>query len=152
MENKLNIDVPNDPAIEFRPVVDADADFILSVYASTRAQEMSIVPWSEEQKQAFLKSQLLAQQGHYTSFFPNAQHSIITANDEPIGRIYADRCEKEIYILDITILPTHRNRGIGKNIIKDIIDEAAELADLLAFTLRVSIHPWRCLRGWAFPR
>lgn len=34
-----------------------DAGFLFAVYASTRVEEMALVPWSEEQRQGFLKMQ-----------------------------------------------------------------------------------------------
>ena len=46
--------------ITLRPVEEADQDFLLSVYASSRADEMARVPWSPEQKQAFVRTQFTA--------------------------------------------------------------------------------------------
>ena len=37
-------------AISLRPIEDGDREFLLRVYASTRAEELAQVPWSEEQK------------------------------------------------------------------------------------------------------
>src|SRR5437016_10719744 len=103
METKLSEEQRQEPEIGFRAVGEADADFLFKVYVCTREQEMNLVPWSEEQKEAFLRSQFLAQQQHYTAFFAGAEHSVITINGEDSGRLHIDRGETELYILDITI-------------------------------------------------
>lgn len=111
-------------AITFRAAGPDDEDFLLRVYSSSREYEMSMVPWDDRQKEAFLKMQLTAQQEHYQKFYPNAQHQIIVSNGEPVGRVYVERNDKAIRILDITILPQFRNSGIGTPIIEGLIDEA----------------------------
>jgi ribosomal protein S18 acetylase RimI-like enzyme len=112
--------------VRLRPVEPDDEEFLFAVYASTRASEMELVPWDETQKQAFLRMQFNAQQEFYGSNFSGATHRIITLNDEPVGRLYVSRDDALISILDITILPAHRNAGIGSTIIKDILAEAAQ--------------------------
>ena len=44
-----------------RPVRESDTDFLYCLYASTRADEMAMVDWSEPQKQEFLQLQFNAQ-------------------------------------------------------------------------------------------
>jgi len=53
------------PSITLRPVTPEDETILLELYASTRADEMSLVPWSDEQKRAFVLAQFNAQQLHY---------------------------------------------------------------------------------------
>ena len=67
METKLSEEQRQEPEIGFRAVGEADADFLFKVYVCTREQEMNMVPWSEEQKEAFLRSQFLAQQQQCTT-------------------------------------------------------------------------------------
>ena len=111
--------------ISLRPVTDADDDFLLSVYASTRAEEMSRVPWSPEQKDSFVRMQYAAQKRHYPAQHPKAAHDIILVDGTAVGRIYLDRAGQEFHILDITILPEQRNGGIGSRLLRQVLDEAA---------------------------
>jgi ribosomal protein S18 acetylase RimI-like enzyme len=118
-----------DDKISLRPVAPEDDDFLLSVYASTRAQEMAMVPWTPAQKDAFLRMQFTAQKQHYAAEFPHADHDIICVQGSPVGRIYLDRGEKDgatFQILDITVLPEHRNHGAGTHLLKQIMEEAAQ--------------------------
>lgn len=113
--------------ISLRPVNPADDDFILSVYASTRAAELAQVPWSPEQKDAFVRMQFVAQKQHYAATYPKASHEIICTNEgtSPVGRIYMDRGADALHILDITILPPYRNAGIGSFLLRQLMAEAA---------------------------
>jgi ribosomal protein S18 acetylase RimI-like enzyme len=110
--------------ITLRPVVESDQEFLLAVYASTRASEMAMVPWSAEQKETFVRMQFLAQTNHYASEYPRASHDIICRDGYPAGRIYMERRPDAFHILDITILPQHRRSGIGSFILAQVFEEA----------------------------
>ena len=117
-----------------RTVTVDDADFLYSVYASTRADEMARVDWTMEQKDAFLRMQFNAQSQFYTENYPGAEFQVITLNDQAIGRLYIHRREKEIRIMDIALLPEYRNSGIGSALLRDILEQGKNL------NLPVTIH------------
>jgi ribosomal protein S18 acetylase RimI-like enzyme len=108
------------------PVREADEALLLEIYASTRADEMALIPWEAAQMQAFVQMQFQAQQNHYRSYFPQASHDMILAEEQHIGRLYVDRRETEIRILDVTLLPQARGRGIGTLIMQDLMKETAQ--------------------------
>jgi ribosomal protein S18 acetylase RimI-like enzyme len=111
--------------ITLRPVTSADEEFLLSVYASTRSEEMARVPWTQEQKDAFVRLQFAAQQQHYPAQYPQANHDVISVDGVPVGRIYLDRSKEGLHILDITVLPQYRSAGIGSKVLRQVLDEAA---------------------------
>ncbi|HXA86894.1 MAG TPA: GNAT family N-acetyltransferase [Candidatus Dormibacteraeota bacterium] len=113
--------------ITLRPATEADDDFILACYASTRAQEMAQVPWSAEQKEAFVRMQYVAQKQHYAAEWPRASQDIICVGEIPVGRIYLDRREDALHILDVTVLPLHRNQGTGSTLLRRLLDEASRV-------------------------
>jgi len=112
--------------IRLRTKTEADRPFLTALYASTRTQEMAIVPWSDEQKQAFLLSQFDAQTSHYDQYYDGADFLIIEQDGVPIGRIYIDRTPEEIEIVDIALLPELRGAGLGSRLLRDILQEAEE--------------------------
>jgi GNAT superfamily N-acetyltransferase len=116
-----------EPAITFRPICPEDEDFLRELYASTRQDELAQVPWDEEQKRAFLSMQFTAQHQYYQDQFTAATFDIILLHDHPIGRIYIDRREDEIRLIDIAMLPERRNAGIGTALLKDLLAEAAQV-------------------------
>ena len=111
-------------AITLRDALAEDEAFLREVYASSRAHEMALVPWSDEQREAFLRMQFDAQHSYYHEQFPTADYKIILQDDEPIGRVYVHRTE-EIRVLDITILPAYRNQGMGSSIMLELMAEGS---------------------------
>ena len=122
--------------MELRPVRVSDERFLLSLYESTRAAEMLLVPWSDDQKREFLRGQFEAQRADYVARFPAANHSIIVIDDEPIGRVWIDRSVGEIRLLDIAILPRSQNAGVGTALIEGLQQQAVEAG----LPLRHSVH------------
>lgn len=110
--------------VTLRAVAAGDEAFLLKAYGSIRADELAQVPWSEAQREAFLKMQFDAQQLHYQTHNPEATHDIIILDAHAIGRLYVARRDQEIRILDLTILPEYRNRGIGTSLLKNLMTEA----------------------------
>lgn len=110
--------------ITLRPIRDGDEEFLYRVYASTREPELALVDWSVAQRTAFLQMQFAAQHQYYQEYYPGAVFQLILADDQPIGRLYLVRWPTEIRIIDIALLPTHRNAGIGTALLKQVLAEA----------------------------
>lgn len=118
--------MPETRSITLRPVSPEDESFLLELYAATRADELALTNWDERQRQAFVEMQFATQQQYYRTQFPEADHSIILADDRPVGRLYVARRPEEIRVLDITVAVEHRGAGIGSSILKGLIQEAEE--------------------------
>jgi len=112
--------------ITLRDATGEDEAFLRQVYACTRAEEMALVPWTDEQREAFLRFQFDAQDSYYRSQFPEAAYQIILKDGAPVGRLYVYRNSTDMRILDITILPEHRAAGVGTSLIRDLQAEAEE--------------------------
>lgn len=108
-----------------RPVSAEDEEFLIGLYASTRAEELSQLPWDGDQLEYFVRMQFAAQQQDYQRRYPEAEHRILFVDGRPAGRIYLARREDEIRILDLALAPDERSRGIGSRILRDLITEAA---------------------------
>lgn len=121
--------------IELRTVEEPDQDFLFSVYASTRADEMNLVDWSEKQKNAFLHMQFEAQTKHYSIYYPNAEYKIIERAGVAMGRLSVEDRGDHLLIMDIALLPEYRGSGIGTFLIQELKQEAVRLN--LPLVLRV---------------
>jgi GNAT superfamily N-acetyltransferase len=113
--------------LALRRAGDDDYEFFESVYASTRAEELAPVPWPDEQKRAFLAQQFAAQSSHYAEHYPDASFDVVVVDGEPAGRLIVARREGAILVVDISLLPEHRSRGVGTRLLRPILDEASEL-------------------------
>jgi ribosomal protein S18 acetylase RimI-like enzyme len=111
------------PTLTLRPITDADHPFLLRLYASTRAEEMARVPWTDEQKAAFVLQQFTAQHAWWTEHYPEATFDLVMYDDRPVGRLYVDRWEREIRIVDVAVVPEHRGLGFGEHLIRRVFDE-----------------------------
>jgi ribosomal protein S18 acetylase RimI-like enzyme len=110
-----------------------DLDFLLRVYASSREEEMDqAVHWSDAQKAEFLRGQFELQHRHYQEHYPSATFSVVMALDKKIGRLYVDRWDKEIRLMDVALLPEFRNRGIGEALMRELVAEAERENKLLS--------------------
>lgn len=110
--------------ITLRTIRPEDEDFLYRVYASTRLDELVPLNWDQDQVDAFLQMQFTAQHKYYQEYFTDASFNIILLDNQRIGRLYLDRREDEIRIIDIALLPEYRNAGIGSALLKDILAEA----------------------------
>lgn len=120
--------------VALRPVRPSDEPFLLRVYAGTRAEELAPVPWSPEQKAAFVAQQFAAQTAHYARHYAGMSADVILVDDEPAGRLLVARWGDEIRIVDISILPEFRGRGAGTVVLRQLLGEAA------AAGKRLSVH------------
>ena len=127
--------------IVLRPIRPEDDSFLARVYASSRADELAITGWSEEQKAAFCRQQFDAQSTYYAANYAEASFQIIEREGAPIGRLYVDRAKNEIRIVDIALLPEFRGSGIGTELLHELLEEAR------AAGKSVSIHVERFNRA-----
>jgi GNAT superfamily N-acetyltransferase len=111
-------------SVALRPSKPEDRDLLLRVYASTRTQELAQVPWTEDQKRAFLAMQFDAQDKYYRENYVTAEFLVIEDEGAPAGRLYVDRWADEIRLMDIALLPEHRGKGLGTRLLKDLQSEA----------------------------
>jgi hypothetical protein len=111
---------------------------------------MALVPWTDAQKQAFLKMQFSAQKASYAKEYPGARHAVICRDDDPVGRLYLDRSQERFHTLDITIANTCRDQGIGSVVLRKIVQEQSRLADQPRFMWKTSIHRCVSSSAWAF--
>ena len=110
-EGVSSADLP--AGVTLRPITDDDLPFLAELYASTRRQEVARTPWSEEQREAFLRWQFEAQHRHYQEHYPDCAFQVVERDGEPVGRLYVDRWESEIRLVDVALLPEHRGHGLG---------------------------------------
>lgn len=83
------------------------------------------MPWSPEQKAAFLAQQFAAQTSHYARQYPGMSADVVVLAGEPAGRLLVARSDDEILVVDISLLPAFRGRGVGTALLRGLLDEAA---------------------------
>lgn len=107
-----------------RPRTLADTEFFAALYASTRATELAPVPWPDEAKQAFLRSQFEAQSRHYDLHYATAEFLVVEREDERIGRMILSWGEQDLHLVDIALIPARCGRGLGTALLRAAMAQA----------------------------
>ena len=113
--------------ITFRPIREKDMPLLLRVFESTRP-DVALSTLPDEQKSQFLQMQFRAQHQQYQARFPHAEYLLVLRENVAVGRLYVDRREDEIRILDLAILPEHRRQGIGSSVVAGLLNDADRVA------------------------
>jgi len=108
-------------AVTLRPATGADYDFMRRLYHSTRVEELAHVPFSAEEKAAFLDQQFAAQFEHYTIHYPTCERNIIEIGGLPIGRFWVDEWREQIRLVDIALIPDWRGSGVGSKLLEGLL-------------------------------
>lgn len=109
-------------------------EFLSALYASTREEELASVPWTPEQKSAFVQQQFWAQHQHWHENYAHTSWDLILVDGTPAGRFYVARWPADIRVVDVALMPEHRGTGIGTRLFHELFAEAD------ATGRKVSIH------------
>lgn len=106
---------------------DADLPFLIQLFGSTRADEMARVPWTLDEKNAFLIQQFGAQRKHYYHFYPKAAFDVIEQHGRAVGRLYLHEGPTRVNVMDIALMPGDRGKGVGTALMTAVQAYAAAL-------------------------
>jgi|SRR5437016_1796225 len=121
---ETGVALPRGGTLRLRPVADRDEQFLLSVYAGTRAEELAQAEWEPGQRELFIKWQFDLQRREYDVRFPDAEYKVILVDEQPAGRIWIGRDREQIRLLDIALLSQFQNRGVGTLLLRRLMDES----------------------------
>jgi ribosomal protein S18 acetylase RimI-like enzyme len=141
MENLAPASVPvelKDRGFCLRPETASDADFLLTLYLSVRWHELAVTNWPDASKRAFLVSQFQTQKQQYGVAYLGLERRIIEGASGPLGRLYLLSSEREVRVVDISLLAAWRNQGIGTALLLQLGCEADRARKQLC--LQVELH------------
>ena len=119
-----------------------DRAFLLSLYASTRAAELALLPWSEAEKSAFVRQQFDAQDSSYRSTYPDARLQIVTIDGQAVGRWYVVELADELRLIDVILATEVRSQGAGTALLEALCEEG----DAKGLPVRLHVEPWNRAR------
>lgn len=122
--------------ISLRTAIPDDQTFLLELFAGTR-DDLSLANLETGQKQLLIELQFRARQNQYQFAYPKATNSIILEGVREVGSIIVNRGERDIHVVDISLLPECRNRGIGTRVLRTLLEEA--LAEAKSVGLQVAV-------------
>ncbi|RDS81422.1 GNAT family N-acetyltransferase [Dyella psychrodurans] len=100
-------------SIQLRAARTDDLPYLRGLYRALRSEELSLADWPEAFKQTFLDDQFALQHMHYVNSYADADFWVIERHQQAIGRYYLLREPPCYHIVDITLDPAWRSRGVG---------------------------------------
>lgn len=111
--------------LELRLASPEDGPFLQQLFATTRANELAFMSGGELQKKAFLALQFETQNRQFRLSYPQAENRVILWHGEPIGRLLVNEDDRELTLVDVSLLTDYRNRGLGTRLIRNLLSDAA---------------------------
>ncbi len=136
-------DLADGGKLTLRPVTTEDEPFLVSLYESTRDDELGQAQWAEGQREQFVRWQFDMQRREYDARFPDAKYNLVLIDGEPAGRIWTGADEEQIRLLDIALLPQFQKRGAGTILLREMMKEAGDAGKFLrhmVFVLNNDAH------------
>jgi ribosomal protein S18 acetylase RimI-like enzyme len=113
-------------SISLRRVTQEDAPFLLTLYKSSRGEDLRGLGWEEVRVSEFLDMQYEAQQRFHANEYKKPVDQLILRNGEPVGRLMFEPREHEIRCVEVALLPQYRNGGIGAQLIRGLQEQAQQ--------------------------
>jgi ribosomal protein S18 acetylase RimI-like enzyme len=121
--------------LNLRPEEDGDAAFLLSLYLSVRWPELDGTNWPDAAKYNFLSSQFQIQTRQYRDHYSGMERWIVNSPAGPVGRLYLLLAEAEWRVVEFSLMPEWRNRGVGTA----LLEELGKNADAAGKPLRLHV-------------
>ncbi|HAZ02478.1 MAG TPA: hypothetical protein DCY97_09950 [Marinilabiliales bacterium] len=99
-------------------------DFIKELFFQYKTSELLAFNWPSEILVSLLEMQFKAQEDSYRKQFPNANGFIIEIENVPVGWLLLTKADT-YHIVDIIIHNNFQGKGIGSQVIKELIEQAS---------------------------
>lgn len=104
------------------PPKDEHKDFLFLLYSQTFGKPFHNTGLPDNVVRTLIGQQYALKEASYQNEFPGARHSIIEFEGKPAGQIRLNSSEKEIHIIDISVLPAHQRKGLATSVIQDVLN------------------------------
>ncbi len=101
-----------------------DSEFFMRLFAEIKSSELRLDTWPEPIRTQMIRMQFNAYERCMNTEFPNNIDYLILYQSEKAGRLQLNNDEMGIRIINISLVPAYRNKGIGAKIISDLMLEA----------------------------
>ncbi|HEX8602227.1 MAG TPA: GNAT family N-acetyltransferase [Pseudoduganella sp.] len=113
--------------IEMRPAEAADQAFLSLLFASTRTADQRMGACDAHTEALLMALQFRARQTQLHALYPYGDIAVIAERERPIGALHVNYGSDEIRILDMSLLPESRSRGIGIGLLRSLQAQGARM-------------------------
>ena len=129
----------------------SDESFLFQLFTGTQGQQFYLLALEPAQRDALVRMQFEAQRMSYRQQYPDSEHFLILADEQPAGRFWVNEGAEEINVIDIVLTPSYRGRGIGTELLKRVIGKADEAGKAVRlFVDRGNERAFELYRGLGF--
>ncbi|MBF0154675.1 MAG: GNAT family N-acetyltransferase [Magnetococcales bacterium] len=121
--------------IALRPANPGDKAFLVTLYQGTR-DDLWLIDHEEEFIRTLIDQQMHLQTRIYGENHPDAMHLIIEKLGTPIGRVMVSFREREVRVLDISLIPGARRQGFGTAVLRALQQAATQVMTPLTLCVR----------------
>jgi ribosomal protein S18 acetylase RimI-like enzyme len=107
-----------------RPALPQDGPFVYQLVWQVMYEQLQADTWDPRIREHLLDLQVRTKCGAYATVHPQADHAIIMLDDQPVGRMLIDRAGEFYHLVDISVLPKYRSKGIGTRLLLALCMEA----------------------------
>ena len=125
-----------------RPAGVEDEGFLFDVFSTTWQHAVAAMP-NPDLVRHFLRIQYTAQNRRFAARFNDHERAVVMHGGRPIGRVYLHRSEAVVTVIDMSLLPEHHSQGIGRSLLRDILEDAGQRGQAVA--LRVARRNTRAM-------
>lgn len=106
-----------------RPARPEDAGLLHDIFCTTWQSEVEALP-NQALARHVLRIQHIAQERRFDQHYPGLRRLVLTWDGIDVGRLYLLQTGASVHVVDLTLLPEHRCRGIGSSVLRNLMDQA----------------------------
>ncbi len=129
--------------VQARPIGVADRRFLRILYGSTRSEELATTGWTLDMQHEFLAHQFECQHRYYHEHYPDAEFLLLQRAGCSIGRLYWHAGPAGATLMDMSLLPEWRGRGIGSELMRRLTG----YADQAGLSIGLHVEPANSAHG-----
>jgi GNAT superfamily N-acetyltransferase len=137
-------------SVELRPAAADDLPSLRELFCVEHAQRFAHANLPAAPLQQLLHLQFTARETQYRAEFPAADFDVVLHNSKPVGNLYALRGPDRFVLIDICLRPEVRGRGIGGQLVQDLVTLARAANMPLSAHVMLDSKAWRLWQRLGF--